>query len=138
MVPLALSGLGRIEGRDLPIYRALARSASVMLLNVIEQAGPLLTGWCVAAPIAILVWLPSVGKPWADAGRSWIASSALTQAAAIFLVAMAAGLVNYNFSLLVVIAAYLPAALSAPWALAGWLRHAWFALRRHPADPVMD
>ena len=112
MAPLALSG---------------ARSAPVMLLNVIEQAGPLLTGWRVAAPIAILVWLLSIGKPWANAGRSCMAFSASMQAAAIFLVAMAFGPVSYNFGLLVLIAASLPAALSVPWALAGWLKHAWFA-----------
>jgi hypothetical protein len=138
MVPLALSGAGRIDARGLHISRVIDGSGGILLSNVVEQAGPLLTGWVVATPIALLVWFLSVGKPWADAGRSWMAFSASMQAAAIFLVALACGPANYNVGLLVLFAAYLPAALSVPWALVGWVRHAWYALRRRPADPVLD
>lgn len=138
MVPLAMAGAGRIDPRDLHILRVIQGAGGIVLSNVIEQTGPLLMGWVVALPIAILAWFLSLGKPWADAGRSWMAFSALMQVAAIFLIAMACGPANYNFGLLVQFAAYLPAALSVPYALAGWLGHAWHALLRRPADPVLD
>ncbi len=141
MVPLAMSSAGRIDPNTISVVRIVRivdGSAGIILSNVIEQTGPMLMGWGVATPIAILVWLLSIGKPWADAGRSWMAFSASMQAVAIFLVARAVGPVDDNLGLLVLIAAYVPAALSVPWALAGWLRQAWFALRGRPADPVMD